>query len=208
MSEDLTLRSATGYQVESTEEVYTGAIFSLRADQVRMPDGHVARRDLVEHPGAVAVVALDDDDHVVLIEQYRHSAAAYLWELPAGILDHPGEVALDAGQRELSEEVGLAAGQWWTLLDVRTAVGFSDEAVRIFLARDLRAAVDEAFVREGEEADMRVRHVPLAECVAAALDGRIENCLAAAGVLATKVALAAGLDSLRPPDAPWPSQKR
>lgn len=208
MSADLTLRSATGYQVESSEEVYSGAIFSLRADQVRMPDGHIARRDLVEHPGAVAVVALDDDDNVVLIEQYRHSAAAYLWELPAGILDHPGEVAIAAVQRELSEEVGLAAGQWWTLLDVRTAVGFSDEAVRIFLARDLRAAVDDGFVREGEEADMRVRHVPLAECVSAALDGRIENCLAAAGVLATKAALAAGLDSLRPADAPWPSQKR
>lgn len=208
MSEDLTLRLAGAYRVESSEQLYAGAIFSLRADQVRMPDGHVARRDLIEHPGAVAVVALDDEDRVVLIEQYRHSAAAYLWELPAGILDHPGEVALAAVQRELSEEVGLAAARWWTLLDVRTAVGFSDEAVRIFLARDLSAAADGGFVREGEEADMRILHVPLEECVAAALDGRIENSLAAAGVLATQVALSAGLDTLRPADAPWPSQKR
>lgn len=207
MSADFALRNADGYGVVSSTELYAGKIFSLRSDQVKMADGSISKREIVSHPGAVAVLALDAEDQVVLIEQYRHSAAGYLWELPAGLLDVPGEPALGAAQRELTEEVGLVAAQWHTLVDLRTAVGFSDEAVRVFLARDLSAATDKSFLAEGEEADIVVRRMPLAECVAACMRGEIENSLAVAGILATALALPGGLQQLRPASAPWAAQK-
>ena len=114
-----------------------GAIVVLRTDRVRMPDGELARRDVLEHPGAVAVVALDDAGQVLLIRQYRHPVGHLLWEIPAGLRDVPGEPLRGTGERELLEETGYAARTWHVLTDCYTSPGISTERVTVFLARDL-----------------------------------------------------------------------
>lgn len=192
------------YEVEKSEEIYVGKIFSLVRDTVAMPDGHCAVREVVVHPGAAVVVALDEDDRVVLIRQYRHPVRAYLWELPAGLLDVDGEPAHVGAARELAEETALTATTWHTLLDLRSSPGFSDEAMRVFLARGLaEVPVAERYVGQHEEADMTVERVPLDDAVTRALAGGIENAAAAAGILAAWTARARGWTDLRPADAPW-----
>ncbi len=180
---------------------YSGAILALRLDQVAMPNGRKAEREVVEHHGAVGILAVDDQDRVAMIEQYRHPIGRRLWELPAGLLDAPGEQPVLAAQRELAEETGLAAGTWSVLVDVLASPGFTDEAVRIFLARDLKE-VDRPEAHD-EEADIELSFVPMDEAVRRALAGEIVNASAVAGVLAFAAARAAGTE-LRPADAPWP----
>ncbi|GGN88569.1 ADP-ribose pyrophosphatase [Actinoplanes lobatus] len=169
----------------SREERYHGAIFSVYTDEVTMSDGGTAARDVVENRGAVVVVALDEQDRVVLIRQYRHPVGQHLWELPAGLRDVVGEdEALTAG-RELAEEADLTAGRIEPLIDLHTSPGFADEFVRVFLARDL-SPVPEAdrHVRTAEEADLQVRRVDLDECVAMVFRGEITNAAAVCGLLA------------------------
>ena len=200
----------TGYDVTQSRTVYSGRVISLRVDEVRMSDGSVATRDVVEHPGAVAVVALDESGRVVTVTQYRHPLKQRLVELPAGLLDVEGEPALRAAQRELAEEAGLAADEWHVLLDLFTSPGMCDEAVRIFLARGLRES-DPGFSPEHEELELTVERRPLDELVADALAGRLGNSLAVAGVLAAAHVRDLGLDgarplglsALRPADAIW-----
>lgn len=178
-------RPADGFDVTESQNAYTGAIFDVRKDTVRFPDGSTATREIVSHKGAVGIVALDDEGRVVLIEQYRPAVRRMLWELPAGILDQDGEAPLDAARRELAEEVGLAAGRWDVLVDMATSPGFSDESARIYLARVLEdAGSPEGFQAEGEEAGIVVRRVPLGECVRAVHGGTIINSIAVAGILA------------------------
>ncbi len=197
----------SGYAVEASEEIYRGHIFSLHKDTVRMPDGQVAIRETVAHPGAVVVVALDQDGRVVLIRQYRHPVRDYLWELPAGLLDVAGEQAHVGAARELAEETGLVATRWDTLLDLRSSPGFSDEAVRVYLARDLtEIAAADRYVGEHEESDMTVERVDLDEAARWVLSGRIENAAAAAGVLAALAGRATGYRGLRAADVPWPAR--
>lgn len=183
----------------ASETVYVGKIFALRADEVSMPGGTSARREVVEHYGAVAVVALDDDGNVVLVYQYRHPLGRRLWELPAGLLDLGGEPPEVTAARELKEEVGLAAARWRVLVDLDSAPGFSDESVRIFLATGLTdVGRPEA---HDEEADMLVERIPLSEAVARVFSGDIVNSIAVAGILAAHTMPDA--ESLRPVDAPW-----
>ena len=184
----------------SSETVYVGKIFALRADEVAMPGGGSARREVVEHYGAVAVVALDEDGNLVLVYQYRHPIGRRLWELPAGLLDMGDEPAHVTAARELEEEAGLAAAHWQTLIDVDSTPGFSDESVRIFLATGLT----EIGRPEGhhEEADMQVGRFPLAEAVQMVFRGEIVNALAVAGILAAH-AVHTGAATTRPVDAPW-----
>lgn len=191
------------FRTLSTQRIYTGAIVSLRVDEVAMPDGHTAHREVVEHFGAVAVVAIDDQDRLVLIHQYRHPLGRRLWELPAGLLDEAGESPLDAAKRELAEETGLGAEHWETLVDVALSPGFTDEAVRVFVARGL-TEVDRP-EPEHEEADLEIHRVPLGEAVSMALCGEIVNATAVSGILASAAARTAGVE-LRPPDAPWPDR--
>lgn len=152
-----------------------------------MSDGSTSRREVVEHPGAVAVVALDDDDNVVLVNQYRHPVGRRLDELPAGLLDVAGESLLKAAQRELFEEAALVAQQWWVLLTLHTSPGMTNEKITIFLARGLSPAT-EGFQAEHEELTMTVSRRPLAQAVADALAGEITNAAAVAGLLAAAVA--------------------
>lgn len=159
----------------SSETVYVGKIFALRADEVAMPGGGSARREVVEHYGAVAVVALDDDGNLVLVYQYRHPIGRRLWELPAGLLDFPGESPLAAAQRELAEEAHLTAPDWYVLLDAYTSPGISDEAVRVYVACGATPLPGERVPGRHEEADLEARWVPLDELVAGVAAGRLHN---------------------------------
>lgn len=198
---------APAYSVEHTEPIYRGRVFALRSDRVRMPDGTTATREILDHPGAVGIVALDEAERVVLLRQYRHSVPGYLWELPAGLLDVEGEPAAGTAARELYEEASLRAETWHTMVDLRTSPGFSDEAVRVFLARGL-TDVDGAdrYVGGEEEADLTVVRIPLAEAVAAVVAGEIENSIAVAGILAADHFRQVGWRGLRAPDVPWPAR--
>jgi 8-oxo-dGTP pyrophosphatase MutT (NUDIX family) len=181
----VTPADAHEFRVLKSEPVYDGRVISLRRDTVAMPGGGDSVREVVHHPGAVAVVALDDDGNVVLLRQYRHPVAQHLWELPAGLRDEDGEPPLETAKRELAEEVQLAAARWSLLLSVNNSPGFSDELVHVFLAEGLTAADrPDGFVVEHEEADMTVERVPLAEAVQRVFDGDIRNSSAVAGVLA------------------------
>jgi ADP-ribose pyrophosphatase len=195
------------FAVVGSEPIFQGAVIGLRRDTVRMPDGTTADREIVDHPGAVVIVALDEDDNVVMVNQYRPALRMRLDELPAGLLDVSGEPPLEAAQRELAEEVTLQAAEWHTLLDLHSSPGFSDEAVRIFLARDLSPAPrPDGFVVQHEESAMPVMRVPLDEAVRRAYAGTITNAAAVAGILAAALGRESGWSQLRPADAPVPAQ--
>lgn len=195
------------FQVRSSRTAYKGRVMALRVDEVAMPGGGGATREVVEHPGAVAIVAVDAERRVVMIHQYRHPVRRRLWELPAGLLDVHGEDPLRTAQRELAEEVGLTAEEWSVLVDLAASPGFTDEAVRVYLATGL-AEVPEAdrFDAHGdEEQDLLVRRFPLVEAVRMALTGEIVNASAVAGLLAAQLALD-GAATARPAQAPWPGR--
>ncbi|MCF6508582.1 NUDIX hydrolase [Blastococcus sp. MG754426] len=189
------------YRVLSSEPVYEGRVISLVKDTVAMPGGGDSVREVVHHPGAVAVVALTDADEVVLLRQYRHPVGGYLWELPAGLRDADGEPPLETAQRELAEEVRLSAARWSLLTTHYSSPGFCDEQVLVYLAEGL-TDVDrpEGFTVEHEELDMTVERVPLADAVQRVFDGGIRNVAAVVGLLAAAQVRAAGPE-LRPVDA-------
>jgi 8-oxo-dGDP phosphatase len=190
------------YPVLASTPIYHGRILSLRKDDVRMSDGAVAVREVVEHPGAVAIVALQDDGQVVLVRQYRHPVRAFLYELPAGLLDMPGEAPLEAARRELFEETRLAAADWSVLLDLYTSPGMTDEVIRIYLARGISESADR-FQPEDEEITMSVVRLPLDDARARVQRGQVTNAAAVAGICATVLAREAQWRPLRPTDAPW-----
>ncbi|WP_328889751.1 NUDIX hydrolase [Streptomyces sp. NBC_00316] len=195
------------WPVTATETPFTGNKTSVRTDDVVMPDGSVVRRDYQVHPGSVAVLALDDAGRVLVLRQYRHPVRHKLWEIPAGLLDVPGENPLHAAQRELYEEAYVKAEDWRVLTDVYTTPGGCDEAVRIFLARNLSEADGERFAVSEEEADMELARVELKELVRGALAGELHNNCLVVGVLSLAATLAGdGIDSLRPAQAPWPAR--
>lgn len=198
---------AHAYEVRSSEEAFQGKIISVRTDQVTMPGGNESQRDVVVHPGAVGVVALDDQGRVMLIKQYRHPVKEALWELPAGLLDVEGELALAAAKRELGEEAGLQAEKWNVLVDVLTSPGMTDEATRIYLAREVTQTGNERS-DEDEEGDLELSWVDLDEAVRSILSGGIRNALAVAGLLATARARENRFENLRDEQAPWPDRIR
>jgi ADP-ribose pyrophosphatase len=191
------------FETVSSETAYSGSILALRADEVSMPSGGTVRREVVEHFGAVAVVAVNVAQQIAMVYQYRHPVGRRLWELPAGLLDVAGEDPAVTAARELCEEAGLAAQDWAVLADIVTSPGFSDEAVRIYLARGLSdIGRPDA---EHEEADMTVHWVDLAEAAAQVLSGDIVNSIAVAGIMSAYAVIADGKDP-RPVDAPWPTR--
>ncbi|MFI7578258.1 NUDIX domain-containing protein [Micromonospora sp. NPDC049497] len=193
------------YEVRSRTERYRGKIFDVVSDEVTMPGGGTAVRDHVRHVGAVAVVALDDAGQVVLIRQYRHPVGRHLWELPAGLMDVTGEDLAVAAARELAEEADLTAGRMDVLVDLHSSPGFSNEVVRVFLARDLAdVPADERHDRREEEADLQVLRIDLDEAVGMVVAGEITNASAVAGLLAAARARDTGWSVLRRPDAPLP----
>jgi ADP-ribose pyrophosphatase len=192
------------FAVSDSETVYVGRVLAVRLDHVVMPGGRVAQREIVEHPGAVAIVPLHDDASVVMIDQYRHAVGRRLRELPAGLLDTRGEDPVATARRELVEEVGCTAQDWSVLVDVVSSPGFSDEAVRVFLARGL-TEIGRPAGGDDEEADLSVVRVPLADAVRQVLAGEIVNASTVAGLLAAQAVLAETAQP-RPVDASWPDR--
>lgn len=193
------------YEVLRSESAYDGRIIAVRRDEVTMPGDTTAERDVVEHPGAVGVVALDDRGRVLLVRQYRHPVGRHLEEIPAGLLDVHGEPPLATARRELAEEAGLAADTWHVLADALTSPGMTDEAIRVYLARDVRE-VDRQ-VQQHEEIEMTTEWVDLDQAVRRVLAGEIENAMCCLGVLAADRARRDGFNGLRDANAPWPARK-
>ncbi|WP_084792326.1 NUDIX hydrolase, partial [Mycobacterium sp. E136] len=170
------------FETVASETLYVGKIFALRADEVSRPGGHTVRREVVEHYGAVAVLAMDDDRNIAMVYQYRHPLGRRLWELPAGLLDLGGEPPHVTAARELKEEAGLSATDWRVLVDLDSAPGFSDESVRVYLATGL-TDVGRPDAHD-EEADLTLRWYPLDEAVRLVFTGEIVNSIAVSGILA------------------------
>ncbi|GAA4555258.1 NUDIX domain-containing protein [Pseudonocardia xishanensis] len=192
------------FPIASSKDIYEGRVMAVRADQVVMPGGREATREILEHPGAVAVAAVDDQDRLMLILQYRHAVRRRLWEMPAGLLDHAGEDPVEAAARELEEEAGLRATEWSVLVDAVPSPGFSEESIRVYLASGL-TRVDRPDLGDDEESDLELRWVPLAEAVAMVLRGEIVNATTVAGVLALQV-VRDGHGTTRALDSPWPDR--
>jgi 8-oxo-dGTP pyrophosphatase MutT (NUDIX family) len=181
-------------------------VWDVRRDRVDLGHG-VVNREVLVHTGAVGVVALDADERVLLLRQYRHPVGHYLWEPPAGLLDVPGEDALVTARRELAEEADLVADEWHVLVDFFNSPGGSTESFRCYLARGLSAVPeDERHERADEERDMAAVWVPLDEARDLVLAGRLHNPTAVNGILAACAARDAGWTTLRPADAPWPER--
>ena len=199
-----------GRELVSSERVWSGPIFAVDADQVRLGPG---QEPVARQVDAVAVVALREGDtssqpdgaaEILMIRQYRHPVRACLWEIPAGLLDVAGEEPAVAAARELAEETDYEAATWHTLAEFYASPGFTTEGARIFLAQDLSLLPeDRRTVREDEEAEFVPTWVRLDEAVDAVMDGRLHNPSTVLGVLATAQARARGWAELRPADAPW-----
>ncbi|BEP15973.1 NUDIX hydrolase [Acidothermaceae bacterium B102] len=201
--------AAAAFPIEDSTLRFSGHIVDLRTDLVRMPDGALAERDIVIHPGAVGAIVLDDRERVLLVRQYRHAPGRMLWEPPAGLLDGDagGQTPYQNAARELFEEAGYRATDWRVLIDLFTTPGMSDEAVRVYLARGVtQVADDQRHVGQHEEADMPYAWVPLDEAVGKVLAGDLHNPLAVAGILAAAAARTRGFDTLRPAGALWPER--
>ena len=197
------------WPVESSTVLAEGRITKYVQDHVITPSGHLITREYLKHPGAVGVIALDDHERVALVRQYRHPVRHRLIEPPAGLLDVGGEDYLQAMQRELADEVGLAAGSWAVLVDLFTTPGILGESLRIYLASDLEA-VDgpDGYIQEGEEAHMDVVWASLDDLAEAVLDGRLHNPTVVSGVLAAWTARQRdGFVGLRPSNAAWPAHE-
>jgi len=178
-----------------------GILMDFVVDQVRTPDGALVVRNYLQHPVAVGIIALDDEGRVAVERQYRHPVRRKLVEAPAGLCDLEGETWLEAAQRELAEELGLAAQRWSILVDIFATPGSSTQRTRVFLAQGLSTvARPDGFELEGEEADMWTGWVPLEELVDAIFAGDIMNPTLVTGIMALRTAqLGRGLDSLRQP---------
>lgn len=193
--------------VVSSQLSFDGRVWNVRTDHVDLGDAGEVTRDYVEHTGAVAVIALRGEsgrEEVAMIQQYRHPVRTFDWEIPAGLLDKPGEDPRDAAARELREEADLDARRWDVLIDLFTSPGACSENIRVFLARDVFDASEEGFEREGEEAGMPTRWVLLDDAVDAVLAGDLHNGPGAAAVMAAYISRQRHWTGLRVADADWP----
>ena len=164
-------KSSSSARVLSSHKVFQGRVFSLVTQKVQEPDGVRVRRDIVQHPGSIVILALDDSvqpPRVLLERQYRHAAGQRLWELPAGSLE-PGENKLAAAKRELLEETGYTAAKWQRALFFYVSPGFLSESMQVFLARELR----EGKAQPEEDERITVRFFPLSQAVKMAITGKI-----------------------------------
>jgi 8-oxo-dGTP pyrophosphatase MutT (NUDIX family) len=192
------------WPVVSSVEDARGPVVTLRSDAVRMSDGNVAVRQVVVHPGAVAIAALDEAARILMVRQYRHPVGRLLWELPAGLRDVPGEPLLATAERELLEETGYRAQDWLVLADFFTSPGITTERIRMFLARGLTLVPESEreYIPRDEEAHLLVAWVPLEQAVARFLAGDLHNGVTGVGILSAYAASQIGFTALRRPDAP------
>lgn len=187
--------SAESWPVVSSRDLHRDDwVMALRSDTVRPPGGgEEFTRLVLEHPGAVIVLALDDDDRAFCLHQYRHPAARRFVELPAGLCDVEGEEPEEVARRELREEAGLEAREWQHLASTWSSPGISAEVMHFYLARGLAPADRGDFEAEHEEADMQTSWVPVTDLRDAVLDGRVgDGPLVQAVLLASAAGLTAG----------------
>jgi 8-oxo-dGDP phosphatase len=168
--------------IVSTELDFEGRVWDVRRDVFEY-NGHELTRDYVDHPGAVAVLVLDDDERALLIQQYRHPIRSRDWEIPAGLLDVDHEDPLAAAKRELAEEADLIASDWSPLVTFNSSPGGSNELIRVYLARGISPTASD-YDRTEEEADIVIRWVPIDEVISAVLAGDLRNSILAIAVLA------------------------
>jgi hypothetical protein len=196
----------TPHTVTESTTAWSGRIVDMVEDHVVVIEGQEpVVRQYTRHPGAVAVVAMRGEEgaeEILLLRQYRHPVNASLWEIPAGLLDIPGEDSLVAAERELAEEADLKAARWDVLVDFFTSPGGSTEPLRVFLARDLETT-ETSFEREDEEATMEYAWVSLSDALDWVLAGRLHNPSTVIGILSAHAARGRGWEGLREPGAPW-----
>jgi ADP-ribose pyrophosphatase len=166
------------FELVKSEPIYQGKVFNVRQDHLRLPDGKVTRLDVVEHSGAVTILPIDSQDQIWFIRQYRHPAGRMLLELPAGVMDE-GEDPLESAQRELQEEIGMAAESLTPLGDFFLAPGYSTEYMYVFMARGLR----ESQLQPDEGEYIEIEKVPLAQAMALVKSGRISDAKSLATLL-------------------------
>lgn len=169
--------------IQESDRPFRGRVWDVRNDTILFGD-ETLHRHYIAHPGAAAVIALDEDDRILVLQQYRHPIRERDWEVPAGLLDVPGEDPLLAAQRELAEEVDLRAARWDHLVSFTPTPGSSSEVIHLYLARELTAEVTD-FVREGEEAEIVPHWVDLGDAISAGLAGQFRNGTLVLGALAT-----------------------
>jgi ADP-ribose pyrophosphatase len=162
----------------STERVFEGKMIRLRVDTVALPNGSTTTREVIEHPGAVAVIALTEQGELLMVRQYRHATGEILLEIPAGKRD-PGEDPLSCARRELEEETGCRARQWKTLFSYFSTPGFSDELLYIIMATGLEQGVAHA----DDEEFIEVVTVPVAEALRMVYQGEIRDAKSIIGIL-------------------------
>ncbi len=196
----------TPHTVTESTTAWSGRIVDMVEDHVVVIEGQEpVVRQYTRHPGAVAVVAMRGEEgaeEILLLRQYRHPVNASLWEIPAGLLDIPGEDSRVAAERELAEEADLKAARWDVLVDFFTSPGGSTEPLRVFLARDLETT-ETSFEREDEEATMEYAWVSLSDALDWVLAGRLHNPSTVIGILSAHAARGRGWEGLREPGAPW-----
>lgn len=165
--------------VLSSRSVHDGRIVKLSLEEVRLPNGNTITLELIRHPGAAAVVPVDQEGNVVLVRQYRHATGSFLLEVPAGKLDHPGESPEDCVYREIEEETGHRAGRLVPLGWIWTTPGFTNEKIWLYMALDLTET------RSNLQADevLSVEKLPFAEAAARALSGEIVDSKSAIALL-------------------------
>lgn len=202
MTESRLRDEASSREVTDRILIHEGKVWDVVSETFTYGDESLTR-EFIDHTGAVAVLAVDDDDRVLLIRQYRHPVGLIDWEIPAGLLDEPGESTLDAAKRELAEEADLRADEWSVLVDYATTPGSTTETIRIFLARGV-SATDEPFAREGEEADIETRWVPLDEAVEAVMRGDLHNGTTIVALFTAAKLRANGKTSGRDANEPFP----
>lgn len=198
---DLQDEAVTPEIIES-DVVFGGRVWDIRRDRFVL-EGAEITREYMDHTGAVAVLALDERERVLLIQQYRHPIRMRDWELPAGLLDIRGESPLVAAQRELAEEVDLVAETWDLLTEFMTSPGGSNEMLRVYLARGVSPAPT-VFARTEEEAGIEQRWVPLDEVVDSVLSRDLQNSILAIAALSAAAARDRGWSTLGDANAPWP----
>jgi len=189
--------------LQHRETTFSGAIWDIQRDTFTINDGdEPLTREYIKHPGAVAIVAVDDQRRVAMIRQYRHPVGQECWEIPAGLLDVEGESLLSTAQRELAEEADLTAATWSVLIDHYPSAGSSSETLRIYLAQDLQPIPEaQRHQRVGEEAHLVLRWVPLDEALGAVMAGAVKNVNAVAGIMAAHLVLTEA-HKPRPADSP------
>lgn len=190
-------------EVLESEVTYRGRVWAIIKDTF-MLGGQTITRDYLQHMGAVAVVAVDDEDRVLTITQYRHPVGARMVEIPAGLLDDFDEDPAEAAARELLEESGYVANSYEVLIDICTTPGSSSETLRIYLAKGLTRQDWDASVLHAEEQEISVEWVALDDALEAILKGHWQSPTCVSGILA--YAASTGR-SLRKPDAEWPLRR-